>query len=82
MTLCYRADLYGKSLCWAVIDKHKPSLLCRELDAIEDHSKRLELLLRGVFAGNVFDLGAASSVDLFRSKGVSSWAPCFKHSVT
>ena len=55
------------------------SLLCRELDAIEDHSKRLELLFRGVFAGNVFDLGAATSADLFKSKGVSAWALCFSH---
>ncbi|CAK0782572.1 hypothetical protein CVIRNUC_005784 [Coccomyxa viridis] len=43
----------------------------KELDAIEDHSKRLELLFRGVFAGNVFDLGAATSADLFDSKGAA-----------
>lgn len=47
-------------------------MLCRELDAIRDHSKRLELLLRGVFAGNVFDLGAATSADLFKSNGVGA----------
>lgn len=28
-------------------------------DAIEDESKRLENLVRGVFAGNIFDLGSA-----------------------
>ncbi|CAL5228788.1 g11981 [Coccomyxa viridis] len=43
----------------------------RELDAIQDHSKRLELLLRGVFAGNIFDLGAATSAALFKSKGAA-----------
>ena len=47
-------------------------MLHRELDAIQDHSERLELLLRGVFAGNIFDLGAATSADLFKSKGVRS----------
>ena len=45
-------------------------MLHRELDAIQDHSKRLELHLRGVFAGNIFDLGAATSADLFKSNGV------------
>ena len=28
-------------------------------DAIEDGSKRLESLIRGIFAGNIFDLGSA-----------------------
>lgn len=28
-------------------------------DAIEDESKRLENLVRGIFAGNIFDLGSA-----------------------
>ena len=50
-------------------------MLHRELDAIQDHSKRLELLLRGVFAGNIFDLGAATSADLFKSKGVRAEHP-------
>ena len=50
-------------------------MLHRELDAIQDHSKRLELLLRGVFAGNIFDLGAATSADLFKSNGVGA-LPC------
>ena len=50
-------------------------MLHRELDAIQDHNKRLELLLRGVFAGNIFDLGAATSADLFKSKGVRALHP-------
>lgn len=33
-------------------------------DAIEDEGKRLETLVRGVFAGNIFDLGSAQ-VDEF-----------------
>ena len=28
-------------------------------DAIEDEGKRLENLVRGIFAGNIFDLGAS-----------------------
>lgn len=28
-------------------------------DAIEDESKRLENLVRGIFTGNIFDLGSA-----------------------
>jgi hypothetical protein len=28
-------------------------------DAIEDEPKRLENLVRGIFAGNIFDLGSA-----------------------
>lgn len=28
-------------------------------DAIEDEGKRLQNLVRGIFAGNVFDLGSA-----------------------
>ena len=47
-------------------------MLHRELDAIQDDSTRLELLLRGVFAGNIFDLGAAASADLFQSSGVGA----------
>lgn len=45
---------------------------CRDLDAIEDRGKRLELGLRGVFAGNVFDLGAEATADLFESGEVTN----------
>jgi len=31
-------------------------------DAIEDEGKRLENLVRGIFAGNVFDLGSPQVV--------------------
>lgn len=57
---------------WQVSLEHgfEHLVLHRELDAIQDYSKRLELLLRGVFAGNIFDLGAATSADLFKSNGV------------
>ena len=37
-----------------------PAVL-REMDAIRDPGARIEALVRGVFAGNVFDLGAAAS---------------------
>uniref|UniRef100_A0A7S1T206 Damage-control phosphatase ARMT1-like metal-binding domain-containing protein n=1 Tax=Tetraselmis chuii TaxID=63592 RepID=A0A7S1T206_9CHLO len=41
----------------------------RELDSQDDPEARLELAIRGVFAGNIFDLGAAASEELFRSSG-------------
>ena len=41
----------------------------RELDQISDRRARMEAALRGVFAGNIFDLGAAASSDLFNSAG-------------
>ena len=40
---------------------------CRDLDDIEDRGQRLELALRGVFAGNVFDLGAQGTADMFEN---------------
>ena len=39
-------------------------------DGIEDDGERLLALVRGVFAGNIFDLGAASSADLYDADGV------------
>lgn len=39
----------------------------KDLDDIEDRGKRLELALRGVFAGNVFDLGAQGTADMFEN---------------
>lgn len=41
--------------------------LLEELDGIEDRRKRMETVLRGVIAGNIFDLGAAHGADLFNS---------------
>eukprot|EP00268_Persea_americana_P044260 TRINITY_DN446_c0_g1_i5.p1 TRINITY_DN446_c0_g1~~TRINITY_DN446_c0_g1_i5.p1 ORF type:complete len:364 (-),score=78.73 TRINITY_DN446_c0_g1_i5:707-1777(-) len=40
-------------------------------DAIEDGGKRLENLIRGIFAGNIFDLGSAQLVELFARDGMS-----------
>lgn len=39
----------------------------RGLDAVADPKQRLELAVRGILAGNVFDLGAAASAELFAS---------------
>lgn len=39
----------------------------RELDGIQDRRERMEKVLRGVIAGNIFDLGAAHGADLFNS---------------
>eukprot|EP00271_Cylindrocystis_brebissonii_P018921 TRINITY_DN5523_c2_g1_i1.p1 TRINITY_DN5523_c2_g1~~TRINITY_DN5523_c2_g1_i1.p1 ORF type:complete len:369 (-),score=61.26 TRINITY_DN5523_c2_g1_i1:261-1367(-) len=39
----------------------------KTIDAIEDDSKRIEQLLRGVFAGNLFDLGAVNSAQMFEA---------------
>ena len=36
-----------------------PAVLAK-VDAVEDINDRLELLLKGVLAGNIFDLGAQS----------------------
>ena len=41
----------------------------RGLDGITDATERMELALRGVFAGNIFDLGAAESTALFNAAG-------------
>eukprot|EP00850_Spirogloea_muscicola_P003914 SM000016S01902 [mRNA] locus=s16:418468:422079:- [translate_table: standard] len=41
------------------------------VDAVEDPSQRLEHLIRGVFAGNIFDLGAPASTELFDKDGMS-----------
>nr|AFK47314.1 unknown [Lotus japonicus] len=40
-------------------------------DAIEDESMRLENLVRGVFAGNIFDLGSAQLAEVFSKDGMS-----------
>lgn len=45
--------------------------LLAELDSVADPEGRLELSLRGVFAGNIFDLGAAASEQLFSNAGSS-----------
>ncbi|RVW48346.1 Uncharacterized protein CK203_069555 [Vitis vinifera] len=45
-------------------------------DAIEDESKRLENLVRGIFAGNIFDLGSAQLAEVFSKDGMSFLASC------
>ncbi|KAF1860500.1 hypothetical protein Lal_00021543 [Lupinus albus] len=45
-------------------------------DAIEDEGKRLENLVRGMFAGNVFDLGSAQLAEVFSREGMSFSATC------
>jgi type II pantothenate kinase len=45
-----------------------PALL-KELDATQPHDRRT-LLIRGIFAGNIFDLGATATVDLFNNGAV------------
>ncbi|PWA60907.1 hypothetical protein CTI12_AA373690 [Artemisia annua] len=45
-------------------------------DAIEDESKRVENLVRGIFAGNIFDLGSAQLAELFSKDGMSFLASC------
>ncbi|XP_024629497.1 damage-control phosphatase At2g17340 [Medicago truncatula] len=46
-------------------------------DAIEDEGKRLENLVRGIFAGNVFDLGSPQLAEAFsRDGGMSFSATC------
>ncbi|KZV37892.1 hypothetical protein F511_12174 [Dorcoceras hygrometricum] len=45
-------------------------------DAIEDEPKRIENLIRGIFAGNIFDLGSAQLAELFAKDGMSFQASC------
>lgn len=45
-------------------------------DAIEDQAKRVENLVRGIFAGNIFDLGSAKLAELFSEDGMSFLASC------
>ncbi|GLJ23706.1 hypothetical protein SUGI_0449170 [Cryptomeria japonica] len=46
------------------------------MDDIEDGGKRLENLIRGIFAGNIFDLGAAQLAEVFAKDGISFLASC------
>ncbi|KAI8011953.1 Damage-control phosphatase [Camellia lanceoleosa] len=45
-------------------------------DAIEDGATRVENLVRGIFAGNIFDLGSAQLAELFSKDGMSFLASC------
>ncbi|KAJ4846626.1 hypothetical protein Tsubulata_014639 [Turnera subulata] len=45
-------------------------------DPIEDEAKRLENLVRGIFAGNIFDLGSAQLAEVFSRDGMSFLASC------
>lgn len=40
---------------------------CREIDSISDRRERFETVVRGVIAGNIFDLGAAAGAEMFNS---------------
>lgn len=61
----------GFADCFAEVKKHEnekalkqlPGVLA-EIDAIQDREARILTLVQGVFAGNVFDLGAAASAEL------------------
>ncbi|KAF5826462.1 hypothetical protein DUNSADRAFT_3028 [Dunaliella salina] len=44
----------------------------KNLDGCSDTSERLELALRGVLAGNIFDLGASTSAALFDRDGAAA----------
>eukprot|EP01018_Ginkgo_biloba_P032335 Gb_32247 [translate_table: standard] len=46
------------------------------IDNIEDGGKRLENLIRGIFAGNIFDLGTAQLAEVFARDGISFLASC------
>ncbi|KAJ1699920.1 hypothetical protein LUZ63_008432 [Rhynchospora breviuscula] len=45
-------------------------------DAIEDEAKRAENLVRGILAGNIFDLGSAQLAEMFAKDGMSFLASC------
>jgi len=48
------------------------------LDAVESDSERLLEVVRGCFAGNIFDLGAAASAELYDNGGVDFAATVLK----
>ncbi|XP_052483168.1 damage-control phosphatase At2g17340 [Gossypium raimondii] len=52
-----------------------PEVVCLN-DDIEDGGKRLENLVRGIFAGNIFDLGSAQLAEVFSRDGMSFLASC------
>ncbi|GLT25949.1 hypothetical protein SLA2020_010470 [Shorea laevis] len=45
-------------------------------DAIDNEGKRVENLVRGIFAGNIFDLGSAQLAEAFSRDGMSFVASC------
>ncbi|XP_057426815.1 damage-control phosphatase At2g17340-like [Lotus japonicus] len=45
-------------------------------DAIEDEGKRVENLMRGILAGNIFDLGSAHLAEVFSKDGMSFSSTC------
>ncbi|RAL39779.1 unnamed protein product [Cuscuta campestris] len=45
-------------------------------DAIEDEAMRVENLVKGIFAGNIFDLGSAQLAEVFSNDGMSFLASC------
>ncbi|CAM0912261.1 unnamed protein product [Alopecurus aequalis] len=45
-------------------------------DVIEDNEKRAENLIRGILAGNIFDLGSAQLAEVFAKDGMSFLASC------
>ncbi|KAK9164757.1 hypothetical protein Syun_005659 [Stephania yunnanensis] len=45
-------------------------------DSIEEEDKRVENLVRGIFAGNIFDLGSAQLAEVFAKDGMSFLASC------
>ncbi|PSC71487.1 pantothenate kinase-like [Micractinium conductrix] len=45
--------------------------VCAELDQHTEMRDRWDAVIRGVFAGNIFDLGCAYTTDMYHSEGVS-----------
>ncbi|CAL5047589.1 unnamed protein product [Urochloa decumbens] len=45
-------------------------------DEIKDDGKRVENLIRGILAGNIFDLGSAQLAEVFAKDGMSFLASC------
>lgn len=43
----------------------------QEIDDIADPRQRWEAVVRGVFAGNIFDLGCAATTDMYHQDGIS-----------
>mmetsp|Transcript_39867 Transcript_39867/g.113104 ORF Transcript_39867/g.113104 Transcript_39867/m.113104 type:complete len:792 (+) Transcript_39867:122-2497(+) len=74
--LCLAAAGFGDIFAGVKAEENNKALkllpaVLKELDSVQDPQSRFELAVRGVFSGNIFDLGAAASEELFEAEGSS-----------
>ena len=69
---CLRLAGFGDIFLSCKVDENEQALallpsLLTQLDSMGSQSERWEMALRGIFAGNLFDLGAAASASAFEA---------------